>query len=36
MGGDQLVPVLVGEKVDDESGAQIRDAREELYAELID
>jgi HAD superfamily hydrolase (TIGR01509 family) len=36
MGGDQLVPALVGEDVDEERGEEIRDAREELYAELID
>ncbi|HYX88086.1 MAG TPA: HAD family hydrolase [Gaiellaceae bacterium] len=36
MGGDQLVPALVGEELDEERGEQIRDAREELYAELID
>jgi HAD superfamily hydrolase (TIGR01549 family) len=36
MGGDQLVPALVGEQVDDEKGDGIRDARQEAYAELID
>jgi HAD superfamily hydrolase (TIGR01549 family) len=35
MGGDQLVPALVGKDVDEERGEEIRDAREELYAELI-
>ena len=36
MGGDQLVPALVGERVDEEKGDDIRDTRDELYAELID
>jgi HAD superfamily hydrolase (TIGR01509 family) len=36
MGGDQLVPALVGEKVDDEKGDEIRDTRDGLYEELID
>jgi HAD superfamily hydrolase (TIGR01549 family) len=35
MGGDQLVPALVGEDVDRERGDEIRDARDEAYAELI-
>ena len=36
MGGDQLVPALVGKHVDKEKGDDIRDTRDELYAELID
>jgi HAD superfamily hydrolase (TIGR01549 family) len=36
MGGDQLVPALVGREVDDAQGDQIRDARDKLYEELID
>jgi HAD superfamily hydrolase (TIGR01509 family) len=36
MGGDQLVPALVGPDVDREQGEAIRDARSELYGELID
>jgi HAD superfamily hydrolase (TIGR01549 family) len=36
MGGDQLVPALAGEEVDARQGDEIRDARTELYAELID
>jgi HAD superfamily hydrolase (TIGR01549 family) len=36
MGGDQLVPALVGEAIDAEKGDEIRGARDELYAELID
>lgn len=35
MGGDQLVPALVGPGVDREQGEAIRDARSELYGELI-
>jgi HAD superfamily hydrolase (TIGR01509 family) len=35
MGGDQLVPALVGEQVDEEKGEEIRDARDEIYSELI-
>jgi HAD superfamily hydrolase (TIGR01509 family) len=35
MGGDQLVPALVGPDVDREQGEAIRDARSELYGELI-
>jgi HAD superfamily hydrolase (TIGR01549 family) len=35
MGGDQLVPALVGEQVDEEKGDDIRDARDEAYSELI-
>src|SRR2546423_15253666 len=36
MGGDQLVPALAGEGVDEEKGDAIRDMRDELYAELIE
>jgi HAD superfamily hydrolase (TIGR01509 family) len=36
MGGDQLVPALVGEKVDREQGEAIRDTRDEIYGELIE
>jgi HAD superfamily hydrolase (TIGR01509 family) len=35
MGGDQLVPALVGEEMDEERGQEIRSARDELYRELI-
>jgi HAD superfamily hydrolase (TIGR01549 family) len=35
MGGDQLVPALVGEAVDEERGDEIREARDEFYSELI-
>jgi HAD superfamily hydrolase (TIGR01509 family) len=35
MGGDQLVPALVGDEADDEKGDDIRDARDSLYQELI-
>jgi HAD superfamily hydrolase (TIGR01549 family) len=35
MGGDQLVPALVGERLDEEKGDGIRDARDEAYSELI-
>jgi HAD superfamily hydrolase (TIGR01509 family) len=35
MGGDQLVPALVGREADEEHGDRIREAREELYEELI-
>ena len=35
MGGDQLVPALVGREKDKQHGDRIRDAREELYRELI-
>ena len=35
MGGDQLVPALVGEDVDAEKGDDIREARDALYEELI-
>jgi HAD superfamily hydrolase (TIGR01509 family) len=36
MGGDQLVPALVGEVLDAEKGDAIRDARTEMYEGLID
>jgi HAD superfamily hydrolase (TIGR01509 family) len=36
MGGDQLVPSLVGEKVDQEQGEAIRNTRDEIYGELIE
>jgi HAD superfamily hydrolase (TIGR01549 family) len=35
MGGDQLVPALVGEDVDEERGDEIREAREPFYKELL-
>jgi HAD superfamily hydrolase (TIGR01549 family) len=35
MGGDQLVPALVGRETDEEEGDRIRDTRDELYRELI-
>lgn len=36
MGGDQLVPALVGEETDREQGDEIRERRDSLYKELID
>jgi HAD superfamily hydrolase (TIGR01549 family) len=36
MGGDQLVPALVGEKVDGEQGDEIRETRDPIYKELMD
>jgi HAD superfamily hydrolase (TIGR01549 family) len=36
MGGDQLVPALVGEETDREKGDEIRETRDMLYQELID
>ena len=36
MGGDQLVPALVGEEVDHKHGDEIRDARKPFYKEQID
>lgn len=36
MGGDQLVPALVGDDVDREFGHDIRDKRSDLYEKLID
>jgi phosphoglycolate phosphatase-like HAD superfamily hydrolase len=35
MGGDQLVPALAGEDVDDRLGDDIRNAQGELYMDLI-
>jgi HAD superfamily hydrolase (TIGR01509 family) len=35
MGGDQLVPALVGEDADAEQGDDVRDTRDSLYQELI-
>ena len=35
MGGDQLVPALVGEEADRDKGDEIRDTRDTLYQELI-
>jgi phosphoglycolate phosphatase len=36
MGGDQLVPVLVGEEVERECGDDIRAKRDDEYGDLID
>jgi HAD superfamily hydrolase (TIGR01509 family) len=36
MGGDQFVPALLGEEVDDEQGEALREGHGEAYAELID
>jgi HAD superfamily hydrolase (TIGR01509 family) len=35
MGGDQLVPALVGKEADEEKGDEIRDTRDSLYQEVI-
>src|SRR5919198_274521 len=35
MGGDQLVPALVGDETEQQKGDAIRDARDEIYRELI-
>ena len=35
MGGDQLLPALLGDRVDEEHGEEIRDARDEEYGGLI-
>jgi HAD superfamily hydrolase (TIGR01509 family) len=35
MGGDQLLPALLGERVEAERGEEIRDARDEEYGGLI-
>jgi HAD superfamily hydrolase (TIGR01509 family) len=35
MGGDQLLPALVGERMEKERGEEIRSARDEEYAQLI-
>jgi HAD superfamily hydrolase (TIGR01549 family) len=36
MGGDQLVPALVGQEVDQEKGDDIRDKRSNIYEDLIE
>jgi len=36
MGGDQLVPALIGEEADAEKGEDIRETRKEIYEELIE
>ena len=36
MGGDQLVPALVGERVDGERGDTIRDLRDEEFTKLVE
>jgi HAD superfamily hydrolase (TIGR01549 family) len=36
MGGDQLVPALVGEDVEREQGDEIREKRSDIYEDLID
>jgi HAD superfamily hydrolase (TIGR01509 family) len=36
MGGDQLVPALVGQEVDDEHGDAIREDRARIFEELIE
>jgi HAD superfamily hydrolase (TIGR01509 family) len=36
MGGDQLVPALVGDRVDEERGEEIRGLREEEFPKLVD
>jgi HAD superfamily hydrolase (TIGR01509 family) len=36
MGGDQLVPELIGEEVDRERGDEIREARSLIYQQLIE
>jgi HAD superfamily hydrolase (TIGR01549 family) len=35
MGGDQLVPALVGKRIDEERGEEIRAARDEEYGKLV-
>ena len=35
MGGDQFLPALLGERLEDERGEEIREAREEEYGRLI-
>jgi HAD superfamily hydrolase (TIGR01549 family) len=35
MGGDQLLPALLGERLDEERGEEIRGARDEEYGRLI-
>ena len=36
MGGDQLVPALVGQELDQEKGDDIRDKRSDIYEDLIE
>jgi HAD superfamily hydrolase (TIGR01509 family) len=36
MGGDQLVPALIGAEADAEKGEDIRETRKEIYEELIE
>jgi len=36
MGGDQIVPALIGEEAADREGEEIREAEAEAYGELID
>jgi HAD superfamily hydrolase (TIGR01549 family) len=36
MGGDQIVPALAGDEVDAEKGDEIREARDEIFMELIE
>ena len=36
MGGDQLVPALVGEEMDEKAGDELRSQHDRLYGELID
>ena len=36
MGGDQLVPALVGERIEPEKGEAIRNSRDEIFEQLID
>jgi HAD superfamily hydrolase (TIGR01509 family) len=36
MGGDQLVPALLGKDVDEEQGDEIRDTRDPIYQALIE
>ena len=35
MGGDQLLPALLGEPLEEERGEEIREARDEEYGRLI-
>jgi len=36
MGGDQLVPALAGDEVEEDKGDDIRESRDEIYEDLID
>jgi beta-phosphoglucomutase-like phosphatase (HAD superfamily) len=36
MGGDQLVPDLAGDEVEEEKGDEIRDTRDGIYGDLIE